>query len=74
MSMDGLEIALQYGPIGIFAAYMIKKESLWEADKKDLTLKYETLLKEAVSKSTEISAKLAELTDEIRQMKGMVVK
>ena len=68
--MEGLDIALQYGPLGIFAAYMIKKEMLWEADKKALTDKYEVLLKEAVTKATEMKAALSELTDEIRQLKG----
>ena len=68
--MEGLDIALQYGPLGIFAAYMIKKETMWEKEKQVLTEKYEALLKEAVSKSTEISAKLEELSDAIQQCQG----
>ena len=68
--MEGIDVALQYGPLGIFAAYMIKKEMLWEADKNALTDKYEVLLKEAVTKATEMKAALSELTDEIRQRKG----
>lgn len=70
--MEGVDVLLQYGPIGIFALYMIKKETLWEADKKSLTDKYENLLKEAVTRATEMTAKLSELTDEIRQMKGVI--
>lgn len=68
--MEGIDIALQYGPLGIFAAYMIRKEMFWEKEKQSMTDKYETLLKEAVSKSTEISAKLAELSDAIQLCRG----
>ena len=68
--MEGIDIALQYGPLGIFAAYMIKKEMLWESDKKALTDKYEALLKEAVTKATEMKSALNDLTEEIHQMKG----
>lgn len=72
--MDGMEIALQYGPLGIFAAYMIRKESLWEAEKKSLTTKYETLMSEAIREATEMKSALKELKDEIQQMKGSVIK
>lgn len=69
--MNGVDALLQYGPLGIFALYMIKKESLWEADKKVLTDKYETLLKDAITRATEMKAALSELTEEIRQCQGM---
>lgn len=68
--MEGLDILLQYGLLGVFAVYMIKKETLWEKEKQEMTTKYESLLKEAVSKSTEISAKLSELSDAMQQCKG----
>ena len=72
--MEGMDIALQYGPLGIFAAYMIRKESLWEAEKKDLTSKYEQLLTEAIREATEMKSALKELKEEIQQMQGGGVK
>ena len=72
--MDGMEIALQYGPLGIFAAYMIRKESLWEAEKKALTTKYETLMTEAIREASDMKSALKELKEEIQQLKGSVVK
>lgn len=72
--MEGMDIALQYGPLGIFAAYMIRKESLWEAEKKNLTSKYEQLLTEAIREATEMKSALKELKEEIQQMQGGGVK
>ena len=72
--MEGMDIALQYGPLGIFAAYMIRKESLLEAEKKDLTSKYEQLLTEAIREATEMKSALKELKEEIQQMQGGGVK
>jgi len=72
--MDGMEIALQYGPLGIFAAYMIRKESLWEAEKKALTTKYENLMTEAIREASDMKSALKELKEEIQQLKGSVVK
>lgn len=72
--MEGLDIALQYGPLGIFAAYMIRKESLWESEKRNLTDKYEMLLKEAIQKASDMQAALKDLKDEIQQLKGNVIK
>ena len=72
--MEGLDIALQYGPLGIFAAYMIRKESLWEAEKKNLTSKYEQLLTEAIREATEMKSAMKELKEEIQQMQGGGVK
>lgn len=69
--MEGIDIALQYGPLGIFAAYMIRKETLWDSEKKALTDKYEALLKEAIAKAGEMKAALENLTEEIRQQKGI---
>lgn len=68
--MEGMDIALQYGPLGVAALYFYKKELLWETEKKALTDKYEGLLREAVKEAAEMKAALSELTDEIRQMKG----
>ena len=68
--MDGMEIALQYGPLGIAALYFYKKELLWDVEKKALTEKYEGLLREAVKEAAEMKAALTELTEEIRQLKG----
>ena len=68
--MEGIDALLQYGPLGVFAAYMLRKESLWEAEKKAQTEKYESLLKEAVARATTIDAKLTELLDDMRQLKG----
>lgn len=68
--MEGIEIALQYGPLGIFAAYMIRKETLWDSEKKALTDKYENLLKETISKASEMKSALDNLTEEIRLQKG----
>ena len=72
--MEGIDIALQYGPLGIFAAYMIRKESLWESEKRVLTEKYEGLLKEAIKEATDMKAALKDLKDEIQIMKGVGVK
>lgn len=72
--MEGMDIALQYGPLGIFAAYMIRKESLWEAEKKSLTTKYEALMSEAIKEATEMKSALKDLKDEIQQLKGSVIK
>ena len=68
--MESMDIALQYGPLGVAALYFYKKELLWETEKKALTDKYEGLLREAVKEAAEMKAALSELTDEIRQMKG----
>ena len=72
--MEGIDIALQYGPLGIFAAYMNRKESLWESEKRALTDKYEVLLKEAIKEATDMKAALKDLKDEIQTMKGAGVK
>lgn len=42
--MEGIDALLQYGPLGVFAAYMLRKESLWEAEKKAQTEKYNNIL------------------------------
>ncbi len=68
--MEGFDLALQYGPLGVFALYMYKKETMWDIEKKELTGKYEGLLREAVKEAAEMKAALSELTDEIRQLKG----
>ena len=68
--MEGMDIALQYGPLGVAALYFYKKELLWDSEKKSMTDKYVGLLREAVKEAAEMKAALAELTDEIRQMKG----
>ena len=70
--MEGIDIALQYGPLGVFAAYMIRKETLWESEKKSLTDKYEGLLKEAIQKAEQMKSALDNLAEEVRQMKGGV--
>ena len=68
--MEGIDVALQYGPLGVFALYMYKKETLWETEKKEFTNKYENLLKEAIREAIEIKTALSELTNEIRQLQG----
>ena len=72
--MEGIDIALQYGPLGLFAAYMMRKETLWESEKKNLTSKYETLMSEAIKEATEMKSALKELKEEIQQLKGSVIK
>ena len=72
--MEGLDIALQYGPLGVFAAYMIRKESLWEAEKKNLTAKYEALMSEAIREASEMKAALKDLREDIQRLKGSDIK
>ena len=72
--MEGLDIAFQYGPLGICAAYMIRKESLWESEKRTLTDKYEVLLKSAIQEAADMKAALKDLKDEIQHLKGSELK
>ena len=74
MDEQALDLVFQYGPLGVFAAYMVRKESLWEAEKIALTAKYENLMTEAIREASEMKAALKGLQEDIQQLKGSGVK
>lgn len=64
--MENPEFWIQFGVAGVFILYLMKKETLWEAEKKEFAAKYEGLLREAILRAATIDSKLAEISDAIQ--------
>lgn len=67
--IDVNDVWLQYGLLGLIVAYFLKKDAQTDGEKKLAAEKYETLLKEAVTKATEMIAKFDALRDEVQQLR-----
>ena len=59
--MENPEFWLNLGVAGAFILYLIKQQSLWEQEKKDMQGKYEGLLREALTRATHIDAQLEDI-------------
>ena len=68
--MENPEFWTQLGIAGAFLAYFMKKETLWEAEKKEMSSKYEGLLREALTRATHIDAMLVELSSAVQFCKA----
>ena len=71
--MENPEFWLQFGLAGVFLAYFMKKETLWEAEKREMAAKYENLLREALTRATNIDNKLADVADVLQNCKNQKV-
>ena len=67
--MENPEFWLQFGLAGVFLAYFIKKEAVWEAEKKEMSGKYESLLREALTRATNIDNKLDDVAHALQNCK-----
>lgn len=67
--IDVNDVWLQYGLLGLIVAYFLKKDEQSDGEKKLAAEKYEALLKEAVTKATEMIAKFDALRDEVQQLR-----
>ena len=67
--IDVNDVWLQYGLLGLIVAYFLKKDAQTDGEKKLAAEKYEALLKEAVTKATEMIAKFDALRDEVQQLR-----
>ena len=67
--IDVNDVWLQYGLLGLIVAYFLKKDVQSDGEKKLAAEKYEALLKEAVTKDTEMIAKFDALRDEVQQLR-----
>lgn len=67
--IDVNDVWLQYGLLGLIVAYFLKKDVQSDGEKKLAAEKYEALLKEAVTKATEMIAKFDALRDEVQQLR-----
>lgn len=66
--IDVNDVWLQYGLLGLIVAYFLKKDAQTDGEKKLAAEKYEALLKEAVTKATEMIAKFDALREDVRQL------
>ena len=67
--IDVNDVWLQYGLLGLIVAYFLRKDVQSDGEKKLAAEKYEALLKEAVTKATEMIAKFDALRDEVQQLR-----
>ena len=67
--IDVNDVWLQYGLLGLIVAYFLKKDAQTDGEKKLAAEKYEAMLKEAVTKATEMIAKFDALRDEVQQLR-----
>ena len=67
--IDVNDVWLQYGLLGLIVAYFLKKDAQTDGEKKLAAERYEILLKEAVTKATEMIAKFDALRDEVHQLR-----